>query len=143
MTRRTVRRMPRKLSDVRGIAAIIVLLVIAVLIMSVIVLIPIITDGGEKANRAQDDRQEETAINSAKARVTAYESGFKAVYDAENKRFVEDLSIEALKEIKPYGQSKEHLNMVLYVVASDQGNVTLDWFDPKKKSDRKELLSGS
>ncbi len=50
---------------------------------------------------------------------------FSAIYDSENKKFID---IEnGMKKVDPYGTSKEHEGMVIYVKVDANGNIKTRW----------------
>ena len=117
----------KKLAEKKGAMLTVVILGVAVIVVALIIAIPLISDANEAAKAKLDTDHEHTAEDSALMRW--FSTGeFTAVYDAEQKVFLDDLSV---RDMTPYGQSKEHKDMVIQVHADAAGEITMEWIDPK------------
>lgn len=113
----------------RGVSRAVVLLAIIAACLIIAIIIPVATGVVERRAREADDLHEQTAINSARLRFVQEEIPFNAIYDCENKQFV-DLGT-GVGVVEPYGNSKEHEGLVIYLRVNEKGEVFIKWVDPK------------
>lgn len=113
----------------RGISRAIVLLSIIAACLIIAILIPVVSSVLDSKAREADELHEQTAINSARLRFVQEEIPFNAIYDCENKQFV-DLGT-GVGVVEPYGNSKEHEGLVIYLRVNEKGEVFIKWVDPK------------
>lgn len=115
-----------KLKNKNGIARLVWILTAVVLILVCIILIPVIGNAGEAANKKLDKDNEQTAWDSAYMEWIS-RGEFEAIYDLENKRFVEEPNGVV---INGYGMAKENKNKVILVKAGPDADITMEWVDP-------------
>ncbi len=113
----------------RGISRAVVLLTIIAACLIIAILIPIASGELDIKAREADELHEQTATNSARLRFVQEGEPFNAIYDCENKQFV-DLGTGA-SVVEPYGNSKKHEGLVIYIRVDKSGEVFIKWVDPK------------
>ena len=119
--------MRQKIRDKSGAALLLIVLGIAIIIMAGIILVPVLNDANESAKLKLDEDFEQTAWDSAIMKFFS-DGEFSAVYDSENKLFVENLNG---RYISGYGQSSLHKDQVIEVDVDSEGNVKITWIDPR------------
>ena len=119
----------KKLAQKRGAALITVLLAVAVIVMSLVIIIPSLGGTRQSEMERLDDNHEQTAYDSAMLRYFS-DGAFTAIYDAEQKVFIETGDVPSVRAMTPYGRSKKYKDKVIKVTVDDSGNVSLAWIDP-------------
>lgn len=117
-----------KIKDKKGYAAIILILLVAILIMIVLILYPSFIDLGKSTKDKLDSDYEQTAEDSAYMKYMADGQGFVAVYDSENKTFIDQIaSKREFGKITSYGESDDHKGKLILVRVDDSGDISLTW----------------
>lgn len=117
-----------KLKSSRGIATLVVILVIIAAVLIGFIVVPKVV----KFTNARYDEIDNGYITAAEreARVIFMQDGdaFTKVFNTETKKFVERSYARAY--VNPYGTSKAHKGMVLLVTVDKDGDITTEWVIP-------------
>lgn len=123
--------MIKKLQSTKGANLIIWILVAAIIVMLVLILAPNIGNVNSYAKDKVDAGHEQTARDSAHIRFMT-EGPFTAIYDSENKQFIDDVSsARAFGSITAYGEADNHIGKVILVSVSDDGTIMTSWIGPE------------
>ncbi len=115
-----------KLKSKTGVARLIWILTAIVLILVCIIIFPLLGKVREGANERLDEDHEQTAWDSAYMEWIA-RGKFEAIYDYENKIFIEEPNGVA---IAGYGRAKDNKGKVILVKADEDANIIMEWVDP-------------
>ena len=113
----------------KGSAVLVWILASIALVMVLLIAVPAVGNSIERNRIEKDERHEQTAWDSAYLRYAAGDHDFEAVYDYENKQWIENLNGIA---IDGYGESKENKGKVIFAKCDTDGNIILKWEDPLK-----------
>ncbi len=113
----------------RGIARAVVLLAIIAALLVLAILVPVVLKALDSRAVQADELQEQTAYNAARLRFVQENVDFTALFDNENKQFVDTGT--GTKMVTPYGNSKEHEGQVIFVRVDKSGEVHLKWVNPE------------
>ena len=113
----------------RGISRAVVLLTLIAVAIIIAIAVPVVQSKMESAARDADTLHEITAENSAKLRFVQEGIPFSAIYDCENKQFVDFGT--GVSFVEPYGNSKIHEGKVLLVRVDESGKVYTKWVNPE------------
>ncbi len=119
-----------KVLNRRGISRAVVLLTIVALALIIAIAVPVAHSKKEEMARSVDDLYVKAAEDEAYLRWVQDGQPFSAVYDSENKNFIDVAS--GMRKANPYGELKEHAGMVLFVKVDNEGNISTKWVDQKK-----------
>ena len=109
----------------RGISRAVVLLAIIAIALIIAIAVPVVQSKKESMARSLDDLYVNSAEDEAYLRWVQENSSFSAIYDSENKTFIETGA--TMRTVTPYGEAKEHEGMVLFVKVSDNGSISTKW----------------
>ena len=112
----------------KGISRILVLVAAVALALIVVIIIRVVMIKTEQVLEDMDSQIVIAAEHKAKLEYTANDSLREAVYDNENKVFVDPM--EARTTIEPYGSSKKHKGKYLLVTIDAGENVSSEWITP-------------
>ncbi len=118
----------------RGISRAVVLLSIIATALIIAIAVPVIQSRKESMDSSLDDLYVKAAEDEAYLKWVQDNEPFSAIYDSENKTFVDKRT--AMVTVTPYGTNREHEGMVLYVRVDESGNISTKWV-------QKETTSGS
>ncbi len=113
----------------RGVSRAVVLLALIALVLIIAIAVPVVQSKKEDYARSVDDLYVKAAEDDAYLRWVQADKPFTAIYDSENKRFVD--TKDARKKVTAYGTSKDHVGMVVFVKVDDKGNITTRWVNPE------------
>ena len=113
----------------RGVSRAIVILSIIAAALIIAILTPVVMNAIDGKARDADALHVQTAINSARLRFVQENVPFNALYDSENKQFV-DVGT-GVEKVEPYGNSKEHEGQVIYLRVDENGEVFTKWVYPE------------
>ena len=114
-----------KVLNRRGIARAVVLLAVIALALIIAIAVPLVLKRTQSVAKDVDALYIQAAEDDAYLRWVQDGRPFSAIYDSENKRFID---IEGgMKKVDPYGTSKEHEGMVVYVKVDANGNIKTRW----------------
>ncbi len=114
-----------KVLNRRGISRAVVLLTIIALALIIAIAVPIVRSKTQNVAGDMDDLYVRTATDDAQLRWMLDNRSFTAIYDSENKQFVDIAT--GMKQVPPYGTAKEHEGMVILVKVDESGNITTKW----------------
>ncbi len=115
--------------NTRGISRAVVLLALIAVALIIAIAVPILQGKSDSAARDVDDLYVQAAMDEAHLRWMQEYKAFSAIYDSENKKFIDTGSRRTL--VTPYGTAKEHEGMVLFVKVDGDGNISTKWIDQK------------
>lgn len=124
--------MKKKLTDRKGAALLIWILLVAVVVMVLIIVIPLLFDVDEDRAAAEDASHEQTCYDSAI--MEGIGGGFEGVYDYFNKTFV-GLDEHPYK-VQAYGTTKAHQDCVILVKCKDFGDIQMSWISRQTLRER-------
>ncbi len=114
-----------KVLNRRGIARAVVLLAVIALALIIAIAVPLVRKRTQSVARDVDALYIQAAEDDSYLRWVQDGNPFSAIYDSENKKFID---IEnGMKKVDPYGTSKEHEGMVIYVKVDANGNIKTRW----------------
>jgi hypothetical protein len=113
----------------RGVSRAVVLLSIIALALIIAIAIPIVQNKSESVARDVDDLYVQQAEDDAFIRWIQDNTAFTALYDSENKRFV-DVGT-GMDQVPAYGTSKEHKGQIVFVRVDESGNIYTKWVYPE------------
>lgn len=114
----------------RGISRAVVLLTLIAIALIIAIAVPVVQSKKEEMARSVDELYVKAAKDEAYLRWVQDNNPFSAIYDSENKIFIEKGS--GMRIVTPYGEMKEHVGMVLFVKVDEKGNISTKWVDQKK-----------
>ena len=114
----------KKLRYDSGTARLIVIMAAFCIVLFALALIPIAGQFTQSKLKSLDDEYVTSALNKAKIDFVDMKGETKAVYDAENKCFVD---VSEAKNVTPYGNAKEHKGMVVVVTVDESGGISAAW----------------
>ncbi len=114
----------------RGISRAVVLLTIIAVALIIAIAVPVARSRSQKVKRDMDDLYVRTAEDDAYLRWALENKPFSAIYDSENKRFI-DISTK-MSKAPPYGTAKEHEGMVIFVKVDEEGNIYTKWVNQEE-----------
>ena len=118
----------RRLFSTKGVSRIVVLAVALAIALVLLVAISFFKKGTESTLQDMDRQVEIAAEHEARLIYTQNDMLEEAVYDAENKTFVDPK--EAINSVEPYGSSKEHQGKYLLIIFGEDENIILKWVNP-------------
>ncbi len=121
-----------QLSNNRGVSRAVVLLALIAAALLIAIIVPVVQNKNDDYARSVDDLYVKAAEDDAYLQWIQTEKPFSAIYDSENKKFIE--AEIGRNIIPPYGTSREHEGMVVYVTVDDNGNIRTKWVDQKKEA---------
>ncbi len=111
--------------NTRGIARAVVLLAVIALALIIAIAVPLVQKRTQGVAKDMDDLYIQAAEDDSYLRWVQEGRPFSAIYDSENKRFVD---IEnGMKMVNPYGTSEQHEGMVIFVKVDVNGNIKTRW----------------
>ncbi len=109
----------------KGIARAVVLLAVIALALIIAIAVPLVRSKTQGVAKDMDDLYIRAAEDDSYLRWVQEGRPFSAIYDSENKRFID---IEGgMKKVEPYGTSQGHEGMVIYVKVDENGNIKTRW----------------
>ncbi len=117
-----------KVLNRRGTSRAIVILAIIASALIIAILVPVVMNALDGKAREADDLHVQTAVNSARLRFVQENVPFNALYDSENKRFV-DIG-KGTEKVEPYGNSKQNEGKIIYLRVDENGDVYTKWVYP-------------
>ena len=114
----------------RGVSRAIVILSIIAAMLIIAILTPFVKNAIDRRAIEADNLHVQTAVNSARLRFVQENVAFNAIYDCENKKFV-DVGT-GVEKVEPYGNAKVHEGQVLYLRVDESGEVFTKWVYPEE-----------
>ena len=108
-----------------GISRAVVILTIIAVALIIAIAIPVVLSRTDAVKRDMDDLYVKAAEDEAYLRWVQEYEPFTAIYDSENKKFIDTGAPKWI--VTPYGTSKEHEGMVLFVKVDENGDISTKW----------------
>ena len=115
--------------DQKGMARAVVLLAVIATALLIAIVVPVVRQRTDAAAKDMEDLYEQAAKDDAYLVFVQEGKSFTAIYDSENKRFVDERS--SSERVNPYGVTKEHEGMILIVTVDTGGNIKTRWSKQK------------
>lgn len=120
----------KKLKKSGGFTLIEMLIVVAIIAILVAISIPVVNSSLDKAKKATDEANDRAAKAAAVIKYMTEDP--QNPLDNSAAAYYYDAAAGELKEKndgekKPYGQTKEHKNQIVWVTIKEDGTVTTEW----------------
>ncbi|WP_155829693.1 hypothetical protein [Butyrivibrio sp. AC2005] len=117
-----------KLKGSKGLSRVVVLIALIALALVAIIVVRIARNNINNSLEDMDNEIVIAAERKASLELVQNDLFTEAVYDAENKKFVDPL--KAKTTVVPYGSSKEHQGKYLLITIAEDQSVITEWVKP-------------
>ena len=115
----------------KGLSRLTFIVALIAIALLLIIFVPIISSKINSKTEDVDTEQVIFAQRQAKVEYQTNHEAFRAVFDTETKKFVDEKT--ARTTVMPYGTAPENLGKYLLVTVDKSGNVTTEWIAPYTK----------